>query len=70
MLFALANAGVRNVNFHTFNGALYAPVDFGVRKGHFAGDVRPLFYACCCSTARPARRAAAARRARTRRPRS
>ena len=44
MLFALANAGVRNVNFHTFNGALYAPVDFGVRRGHFAAEVHPLFY--------------------------
>jgi hypothetical protein len=44
MLFALANAGVRNVDFHTFNGALYAPVDFGVRRGHFAAEVHPLFY--------------------------
>jgi hypothetical protein len=44
MLFALADAGVRSVNFHTFSGALYAPVDFGLQKGHFAGRVNPLFY--------------------------
>jgi Glycosyl hydrolase family 79 C-terminal beta domain len=43
-LFALADAGVRGVNFHTFTGAFYAPVDFGLHKGHFAGFVRPLFY--------------------------
>jgi hypothetical protein len=45
MLFSLANAGVRGVNFHTFTGALYAPVEFGAYKGHFAGFVHPLFYA-------------------------
>ena len=45
MLFSLADAGVRGVNFHTFTGAFYAPVDFGLHKGHFAGFVRPLFYA-------------------------
>jgi hypothetical protein len=44
MLFGLANAGVRNVNFHTFNGAFYAPVDFGMRKGSRVGRVHPLFY--------------------------
>jgi hypothetical protein len=44
MLFGLANAGVRNVNFHTFNGAFYAPVDFGMRKGTRVAHVRPLFY--------------------------
>jgi hypothetical protein len=44
-MFALADAGVRGVNFHTFTGAFYAPVDFGLHKGHFAGFVRPLFYA-------------------------
>jgi hypothetical protein len=44
MLFALADAGVRSVNFHTFGGALYAPVDFGIREGHFSGRVNPLFY--------------------------
>jgi hypothetical protein len=43
-MFALADAGVRGVNFHTFTGAFYAPVDFGVAKGHFAGFVHPLFY--------------------------
>jgi hypothetical protein len=44
MLFALADAGVRSVNFHTFTGALYSPVDFGLRRGHFAGRVNPMFY--------------------------
>jgi hypothetical protein len=43
-LFALADAGVRGVNFHTFTGAFYAPIDFGLHKGHFAGFVHPLFY--------------------------
>jgi hypothetical protein len=27
-----------------FTGAFYAPVDFGLSKGHFAGFVHPLFY--------------------------
>ena len=45
MLFGLADAGVRNVNFHTWTGALYAPVDFAVHRGHVAAQVRPLFYA-------------------------
>jgi hypothetical protein len=45
VMFALADAGVRGVNFHTFTGAFYAPVDFGLHKGHFAGFVKPLFYA-------------------------
>ena len=36
---------MRGVNFHTFTGAFYAPVDFGLHKGHFAGFVHPLFYA-------------------------
>jgi hypothetical protein len=44
-MFSLADAGVRGVNFHTFTGAFYAPVDFGLNKGHFAGFVHPLFYA-------------------------
>jgi hypothetical protein len=44
MLFSLADAGVRGVNFHSFTGALYAPLEFGVSKGHFAGFVHPLFY--------------------------
>jgi hypothetical protein len=44
MLFALADAGVRSVNFHAFSDALYTPVDFGLHKGHFAGRVNPLFY--------------------------
>jgi hypothetical protein len=45
VMFALADAGARGVNFHTFTGAFYAPVDFGLHKGHFAGFVHPLFYA-------------------------
>jgi hypothetical protein len=45
MLFSLADAGVRGVNFHTFTGALYAPVEFGASKGRFAGFVHPLLYA-------------------------
>jgi hypothetical protein len=44
MLFSLADAGARGVNFHTFTGAFYAPVDFGRFKGHKAGFVHPLFY--------------------------
>jgi hypothetical protein len=44
MLFALADAGVRSVNFHTFSDALYAPVSFGLQRGHFAGRVNPLLY--------------------------
>jgi hypothetical protein len=44
LLFGLANAGVRNVNFHMFNGAFYAPVDFGLRNGVRVGRVKPLFY--------------------------
>ena len=44
MLFSLADVGVQGVNFHTFTGALYAPVEFGAYKGHFAGFVHPLFY--------------------------
>jgi len=45
MLFSLADAGVRGVNFHTFTGAPYAPLEFGLSKGHFVGFVHPLFYA-------------------------
>jgi hypothetical protein len=44
LLFALADAGVRSVNFHTFKGALYSPVDFTMTKGHFSARVKPLFY--------------------------
>jgi Glycosyl hydrolase family 79 C-terminal beta domain len=44
MLFSLADVGVQGVNFHTFTGALYAPIEFGAFKGHFAGFVHPLFY--------------------------
>jgi hypothetical protein len=44
MLFSLADVGVGGVNFHTFTGALYAPIEFGAFKGHFAGFVHPLLY--------------------------
>ena len=44
-LFGMAQAGVRNVDFHGFNGAFYAPVEFGLRDGTQVGRVRPLFYA-------------------------
>jgi Glycosyl hydrolase family 79 C-terminal beta domain len=45
VLFGMAEAGVRNVDFHTWTGAWYAPVDFSVHHGHLAARVRPLFYA-------------------------
>ena len=41
VLFGLAQAGVRNADFHTWTGARYAPLDFG----HGRARVRPLFYA-------------------------
>jgi hypothetical protein len=44
ILFGLAQAGVRGVNFHMFKGAFYAPVDVGLRNGHPVARVRPLFY--------------------------
>jgi len=45
VLFGLAEAGVRNVDFHTWTGAWYAPVDFSIHHGHLTARVRPLFYA-------------------------
>jgi hypothetical protein len=45
MLFGLAEAGVSNVDLHTWTGAYYAPVDFVRRHGRLLGRVRPLFYA-------------------------
>ncbi|MGZ4275663.1 MAG: glycosyl hydrolase family protein [Solirubrobacteraceae bacterium] len=45
LLFGLADAGVRNVDFHSWTGSRYSPVDFGFGNGHIAGHVRPLFYA-------------------------
>jgi hypothetical protein len=45
VLFGLAEAGVRNVDFHTWTGARYAPVDFARGANGVVGHVRPLFYA-------------------------
>jgi hypothetical protein len=45
VLFGLAEAGVRNVDFHTWTGAWYAPVTFSVHRGRLSARVRPLFYA-------------------------
>jgi len=45
VLFGLAQAGVRNVDFHTWTGARYAPVDFAYANGHVVGHVHPLYYA-------------------------
>jgi Glycosyl hydrolase family 79 C-terminal beta domain len=45
VLFGMAEAGVRNVDFHTWTGAWYAPVDFRRVRGRLVGRVRPLFYA-------------------------
>ena len=68
MLFSLADAGVRGVNFHTFTGAFYAPVDFGLHKGHFAGFVHPLFYAMLLFDRATPRARGCCRRGRTRGP--
>jgi hypothetical protein len=45
MLFGMAQAGVRNVDLHTWTGSWYAPVDFVRVHGRLVGRVRPLFYA-------------------------
>jgi hypothetical protein len=45
MLFGMAEAGVRNVDLHTWTGSWYAPVDFVRVHGRLVGRVRPLFYA-------------------------
>jgi Glycosyl hydrolase family 79 C-terminal beta domain len=45
VLFGMAEAGVRNVDFHTWTGSWYAPVDFIRLHGRLVGRVRPLFYA-------------------------
>jgi hypothetical protein len=45
VLFGMAEAGVRNVDFHSWTGAWYAPVDFVRVHGRLVGRVRPLFYA-------------------------
>jgi hypothetical protein len=45
VLFGMAEAGVRNVDLHTWTGSWYAPVDFVRLHGRLVGRVRPLFYA-------------------------
>ena len=44
LLFGLADAGVRNVNFHTWTGSHYGPVEMGIIEGRPVAEVRPLFY--------------------------
>jgi hypothetical protein len=44
MLFGLAEAGVANVDFHSWNGAYYSPVDFVHSQGTLVARVHPLFY--------------------------
>jgi len=45
ILFGLAETGVRNVNFHTWTGSIYGPIEFLRRDGRTVAKVRPLFYA-------------------------
>jgi len=45
ILFALAEAGVKNVDLHTWTGSHYGPVDWVYAGGQVIGKVRPLFYA-------------------------
>ena len=45
ILFGLAEAGVRNVDFHTWTGSLYGPIDWRRENGRTVAKVRPLFYA-------------------------
>jgi hypothetical protein len=44
LLFGLAEAGVSNVDFHSWSGAYYSPVDFVHRQGVLVARVHPLFY--------------------------
>jgi hypothetical protein len=44
LLFGLAEAGVTNVDFHSWNGAYYSPVDFVHSEGAVVARVHPLFY--------------------------
>jgi hypothetical protein len=44
LLFGLAEAGVTNVDFHSWNGAYYSPVDFVHSHGAVVARVHPLFY--------------------------
>jgi hypothetical protein len=45
VLFGLAEAGVANVDFHTWTGSRYGAVEFQRSNGRTIGRVRPLFYA-------------------------
>jgi hypothetical protein len=45
MLFGLAEAGVRNVDFHTWTGSHYGAIDFPMVNGRRITKVRPLYYA-------------------------
>jgi hypothetical protein len=45
VLFGLAAEGIRNVDFHTWTGSLYGPIEFGQENGVRSAHVRPLFYA-------------------------
>ena len=45
LLFGLAAEGVRNVDFHTWTGSIYGPLEFERRFGVPIARVRPLFYA-------------------------
>jgi hypothetical protein len=45
ILFGLAEAGVRGVNFHQWTGSLYGPVEMKRAHGQTVAHVRPLFYA-------------------------
>ena len=45
ILFGLAEAGVRNVDFHTWTGSIYGPIDWRTVNGKKVAKVRPLFSA-------------------------
>lgn len=45
VLFGLAAEGVRTVNFHTWTGSIYGPLELTRANGRAVAKVRPLFYA-------------------------
>ncbi len=45
VLFGLAAEGVRTVDFHTWTGSIYGPLEFVFARGRPVARVRPLFYA-------------------------
>ena len=45
VLFGLAAEGVRNVDFHTWTGSIYGPLEWARKNGVPVAQVRPLFYA-------------------------